>query len=463
LLGFQIGGVAKGYVGHFDSSMQMWNEANSPILFGTNATERMRIDSSGNVGIGNAIPGAYGARLAIGDPANTTSNTLLALTQYATFSITANGTSAAAGTTFDWSWANGGQGPLKFSSSGTERMRINSSGELLVGTSSGGRAVCMYASDMWLRLSNASRQWLIGPSIGTSFNIWDETGGYNAFYIDTAANIYARNSMFFGAGQNNDNKIELGAGRTGNNYAYVDLIGDTTYTDYGLRMIRGNGGANTTSQIDHRGTGAFYIGAQDAANVIFQTSNSERFRVESTGAVSFSANSLIVGRNSASTDVNSANDTGSISIRGSTTTIASMSFHRAGAYAINMGLGTDNVFRIGGWSASSNCFQMDGSGNLTMLGNVTAYSDARMKKDVVTIDNALDLVGKMRGVKYTRKDTGKAGVGVIAQEMLEVCPEVVQQGIGDDDTLSVAYGNLVGVLIEAVKELTARVAQLEGK
>jgi hypothetical protein len=56
LLGFQIGGVAKGYVGHFDTSMQMWNEAASPILFGTNAAERMRIDSAGNVGIGTTAP-----------------------------------------------------------------------------------------------------------------------------------------------------------------------------------------------------------------------------------------------------------------------------------------------------------------------------------------------------------------------------------------------------------------------
>jgi hypothetical protein len=428
------------------------NEANfMAFATGSSATERMRIDGSGNVGIGIAAPAS---RLDI-------SETTRVRWYLGTAGLVNIEYSNAAANTYVTHRVNASE--HQFYTGGSERGRFNTSGEFLTGTSIGGRAVCMYASDMWLRLSNASRQWIIGPSIGTSFNIWDETGGYNAFYIDTAANIYARNSMFFGAGQNNDNKIELGAGRTGNNYAYVDLIGDTTYTDYGLRMIRGNGGANTTSQIDHRGTGAFYIGAQDAANVIFQTSNSERFRVESTGAVSFSANSLIVGRNSASTDVNSANDTGSISVRGSTTTIASMSFHRAGAYAINMGLGTDNVFRIGGWSASSNCFQMDGSGNLTMLGNVTAYSDIRMKKDVETIDNALDLVGKMRGVKYTRIDTGKAGVGVIAQEMLEVMPEVVQQGIGADDTLSVAYGNLVGVLIEAIKELEARVAQLEGK
>jgi hypothetical protein len=142
---------------------------------------------------------------------------------------------------------------------------------------------------------------------------------------------------------------------------------------------------------------------------------------------------------------------------------AMFSFHRGGYYAVNMGLDPDNVLRIGGWSAAANRFQMDMSGNLTMAGNVTAYSDGRLKDNVATVANALDLVGQMRGVTYTRKDTGEAGVGVIAQEMLEVLPQVVQQGIGDDDTLSVAYGNLVGVLIEAIKELTARVAELEGK
>jgi hypothetical protein len=102
---------------------------------------------------------------------------------------------------------------------------------------------------------------------------------------------------------------------------------------------------------------------------------------------------------------------------------------------------------------------LDASGNLTATGNVTAYSDARLKKNVSTIDNALALVEKMRGVRYERIEDGKAGVGVIAQEMQEVVPEVVHEG----ENLSVAYGNLVGVLIEAVKELSARVKELEAK
>jgi hypothetical protein len=103
------------------------------------------------------------------------------------------------------------------------------------------------------------------------------------------------------------------------------------------------------------------------------------------------------------------------------------------------------------------------SGNFTATGNVTAYSDGRLKQDVQTVENALDLVSQMRGVTYTRKDNGEAGVGVIAQEMREIMPQVVQQDGGEDGTLSVAYGNLVGVLIEAIKELSLKVKTLEEK
>ena len=142
---------------------------------------------------------------------------------------------------------------------------------------------------------------------------------------------------------------------------------------------------------------------------------------------------------------------------------ATMSFHRPGAYAINMGLDNDNVFRIGGWSAGANRFQMDMSGNLTMAGNVTAYSDIRLKTNVETIKNALDMVSKMRGVSYERIDNGEKNVGVIAQEMKEVLPEVVLEREGEDQFMSVSYGNIVGVLIEAIKELKAEIEVLKGQ
>ena len=92
------------------------------------------------------------------------------------------------------------------------------------------------------------------------------------------------------------------------------------------------------------------------------------------------------------------------------------------------------------------------SGSFTATGNITAYSDERLKDNVKTIENALDKVSQMRGVTYNYKselNDGQRGTGVIAQEMQQVMPEVVEEG----EYLSVAYGNLVGVLIEAVKEL----------
>jgi hypothetical protein len=76
--------------------------------------------------------------------------------------------------------------------------------------------------------------------------------------------------------------IELKGG-TGNRLALIDMTGDDTYTDYGLRIVRNNGGANTTSQILHRGTGSLDIYAQDAGSIQFLTSSAVRSYINSTG------------------------------------------------------------------------------------------------------------------------------------------------------------------------------------
>ena len=132
-------------------------------------------------------------------------------------------------------------------------------------------------------------------------------------------------------------------------------------------------------------------------------------------------------------------------------------------YGVNMGLDNDSVFRIGGYSMNSNRFQMDFNGNLTMAGNVTAYSDERLKTNIHTIENALEKVMKLRGVSYERIDTGEKNIGVIAQEIKEVLPEVVMEREGEDQFMSVSYGNIVGVLIEAIKELKAEIEELKGQ
>ena len=143
---------------------------------------------------------------------------------------------------------------------------------------------------------------------------------------------------------------------------------------------------------------------------------------------------------------------------------AMMSFHRGGYYAVNMGLDSDNVIRIGGWSAPYNLFQMDMSGNLTMLNNITAYSDVRLKDNIEVIEDALSKIQGIRGVTYTRndlEDKEKRHTGVIAQEVELVLPELVSED--NSGIKNVAYGNMVGLLIESIKELNDKVTKLEEK
>lgn len=87
-------------------------------------------------------------------------------------------------------------------------------------------------------------------------------------------------------------------------------------------------------------------------------------------------------------------------------------------------------------------------------------SDINLKKDIEVIENALDKVSGISGYTYTMKETGERKTGLIAQELQSVLPEAV---FGDEDGLSVAYGNVVGLLVEAIKELKAEVAELKTK
>ena len=89
--------------------------------------------------------------------------------------------------------------------------------------------------------------------------------------------------------------------------------------------------------------------------------------------------------------------------------------------------------------------------------NFVSSSDARLKSEIETIADALALVSTLRGVRFTMN--GSRQIGVIAQEVESVLPEVVR--VGEAGQLSVAYGNITGLLIEAVKDLAARVAELE--
>ena len=98
------------------------------------------------------------------------------------------------------------------------------------------------------------------------------------------------------------------------------------------------------------------------------------------------------------------------------------------------------------------------TGDLTVGGNVTANSDLNLKEDIVTIPDALQKVRDMRGVSFSWKENGRKSIGVVAQEVEKVLPELVNE---TDGVKSVAYGNIIGLLIEAIKEQQIQIDELK--
>ena len=215
-----------------------------------------------------------------------------------------------------------------------------------------------------------------------------------------------------------------------------------------------------------------FSATNNAAMIVFKTGVDgdsagtplEKFRIESTGSCGIAAdgstttNHFRVGASADmvlfhQSDINKiASGSGNHPIA-----IQSNSGEYLANFAVNGGVNLyyDNVSKLEtsstGISIAGNCSV---SGTLAAA-EVTATSDERLKSDIQTIDNALDKVMNMRGVSFTKQ--AEKGIGVIAQEVEKIIPEVVTDG----EYKSVAYGNMVGILIEAIKEQQKQIDELK--
>lgn len=156
------------------------------------------------------------------------------------------------------------------------------------------------------------------------------------------------------------------------------------------------------------------------------------------------------------------------------TNLAGLSLYND-TYAIKFGVRADGYVGLGGWSRAAWSWYSDPSGNMVAAGNVTAYSDPRLKDKVTIISDPISILNSLDGVRFTWNNRsklvankwGKQDVGVLADQVKKVLPEIVSQSIPDDVTGetfdTVDYSKLVPVLIEAIKELNARIKVLEAK
>lgn len=159
-----------------------------------------------------------------------------------------------------------------------------------------------------------------------------------------------------------------------------------------------------------------------------------------SGLGSAASNTMAANLGTAATTWNNAQ----LELRNTDAGRVGVTFHRSGYTEISLSHYTSGLLEL--------------NGSFTASGNVTAYSDERLKSDIQTIENAVDTVKALRGVTFVKDD--KPSLGVIAQEVQAVLPELVMES---GDYLSVAYGNMVGVLIEAIKEQQAQIDDLKAK
>ena len=170
---------------------------------------------------------------------------------------------------------------------------------------------------------------------------------------------------------------------------------------------------------------------------------------------------------SGTTPIVSGGGSNSFQVMGDVSNGAWMSFHRGGAYAVNLGMDTSNVVSLGGWSdGGTSRWTSDTSGNFVARGNVTAYSDERLKKDWAPVaEDFVERLAKVKHGTYTRTDSEERQMGVSAQSMRTFAPEAVLED--SEGRLSLAYGNAALVaavkLAERVVALEARIAALEAK
>ena len=288
---------------------------------------------------------------------------------------------------------------------------------------------------------------LFGFSGTDTFKIANVAG--DVFTIDT--NGYAHFAKGIRLAEGSDQNILIP------NYIYH--VGDeNTYFGFdtndsfivvtnGSHSIKCNSSQNVDIQnyIRHIADENTYFGFSGNDTIVMRTNGTDRLTINSSGETTVGGNLYIPSYVYHTGDTNtyfgfSSNDHYVVRTNGTDR----LKIDSSG----NVGIGGDDAGQ-----------KLKVHGNILATGNVTAYSDRRLKSDIVKIKDALNKIDKLNGYTYVMND--ERSTGLIAQEVLEVIPEVVHGS--EETTYSLAYGNMAGIIIEAIKELREKVLELENK
>jgi len=447
-----------------------------PMAFYTNATERMRITSAGDVGIGTASPAAkldvVGSGVFKLDGAGSTTPLILRNNNTSSTQVVKLGFDSSGTIKSSINAAVYGNDYMTFNvGSDTERMRIDSSGNVGIGTSSPGvkfqiqqdQAAYSYF-DYYNTTNGGGIVWRqivrnIANTGTTSVDFAKLIGG--GFVINNN-DTGSANYTAFGVGGSERMRIDSsGNVGIGTSSPGIPLNVTKNGTDSGL------GYSNVSKFVDGSGNKGLLVGYDNSAQTTVLTANStsassnmafwtyqaggsgwaERMRIDSSG-------NLLVGTTS---NYNSAK----FYVQSSGLPLAV--YRTAAGGVASYRTGSDAGYGIAFENSSGGV-----AGSIYWTATTTTYatsSDERLKHDIVDAPEASNIIDaiKVRSFKWNADDSEQR-YGFIAQELAEVAPEAISSNPDDEEKmLGVDYSKLVPMLVKELQSLRARVAELEGK
>jgi hypothetical protein len=431
--------------------------SNHPLNFFTNNTERMRITDGGNVGIGTSSPSAQ-----LDSFKASGYNDIRVRSGSNQTYLAADGTNAYVGT-----YSNI---PLLVSTNNTERMRVTAGGDVGIGTSVPDVKVSIQdagAGQISLKDSGGTTRAYImtNGAIGTaptnSLRIRGDSGvalgavGSLAMFIDTS------------------NSVGIGTTSPGQTLQIVNAA------NYQFRLGAGSTFNYDIGRSSSDGFLYFYGNQSGFTGYVFSGADGERMRINASGNVGIGTSSpgakvdLVGPALTAATPstyalwvANSGGSNGDLAMGSNASAAFIQSFGSKPLILNSIG----NEVYIGGTTdQGAYNLQVNGTG-VWGAGAYVNGSDRNLKEEIAPLADALDIVSAMKPVTFRYKEEYSSDrsvqPGFIAQELQEaLAGQVYVDGVvqAGPDHLNVAYQTLIPVLVKAVQELTARVAQLEGK
>jgi hypothetical protein len=456
---------------------QLVVQANQPLAFSTNNTERMRIDSTGNVGIGTTTPaiawsGSAKALQIVG------TGSVAAGVRVST--ANANAELFSSGSTTEWGLYSGSNSPFTIYTNGSERMRIDSSGNVGIGTASPSYQLDVQGSTTTAQIRSTSTTagnfprlifnhagndgFTVGGGDGLRFlasnttEVMRITGAGNVGIGTTSPagrlHVAGSNSGNLGTFAGAARALRIGADSTESTIQGVDNTGVTSYRALALgagsylRFLTGSdGGGSLTEAMRIDGSGNLFLGATSSAL------NGTRF-------LSFTSDnqSAITAR---ATNASQGNDVMLVRVSRNTTSGAfqAITYYNDGAGAYK--------------------FIVADSGNVTNTnGSYGTISDQKLKENIVDATPKLDKVNQLKVRNFNLIGEELKQIGFVAQEFEQVFPSIVEESqdrtpdgeMLGTSTKTIKTTVLIPILVKAIQEqqaiindLKARIETLESK